>query len=210
MGPGSAEPLQLEDGTVLKPYGAPGGLLWTVLPGASDGFTLQVGDDKAPLQIQRHFSSQARADLPGVLVVSPTAGSPCTAEAACPLRAAFGPGAEVSEMQGMVYVSDQSDGGKLAYSGPMVCAGRECVDEARGFQRLDGHHYNVRFFVQARSAGVLFGDWAETAWAVAPAVRLRGVGRHAQSEDPALRRVAGDGDSRHDRGSRAAARRASR
>jgi hypothetical protein len=175
VGPGSTEPLHLDDGTVLQPYGGPGGPLWTVLPGATNGFTLQVGDDKAPLQIQRSFSLQARADLPTVLPVSPTAASPCAAGAACPLRVAFGPGAEVAELQGMVYVSDESAGGKLVYSGPMICTGRECADEARGFQRLDGHHYTVRFFVQARSAGVLFGDWAETTLAVAPAVHLQGL-----------------------------------
>ena len=175
IGPGSEEPLSLGDGTALKPFAPGEKLLWTVLPGATDGFTLQVGDDTAPLQIQRRFQLQARPDVPMLLAVSPAADTPCTAGAGCPLKAAFGPGADVGETQGMVYVTDESADGKLVHSAPMVCSGRECTDEALGFIRLDGHRYTVRFFVQARSGGVLFGDWAETTLTVSPSVGLRGL-----------------------------------
>ena len=174
-GPGAGTPVRLGDGTALKPYSPGDGLLWTVLPGANDGFTLQVGDDQAPLQIVRRFRLQARSDLPTALIISPSAASPCSSNKPCPLKVAFGPGLEVSETQGAVYVSDESAGGKLAYSTPMVCTGRTCADAAANFQRLDGHRYTIRFFVQARAAGALYGDWAETTLAVGSSVGLRGL-----------------------------------
>ena len=91
---------------------------------------------------------------------------------ALPLKAGFGPGAEVEELQAMVYVMDETQDGKLVYSGPMICTGRECADPAQAFKREDGHTYTVRFLLQGRSNGVVFGDWAESALAMEPAVYL--------------------------------------
>ncbi len=174
-GPGAGSPVRLGDGTTLKPYSPGNGLLWGMLPGVGDGFSLQVGDDQAPLQIVRHFRLQARPDLPTALIVSPTAASPCGSSAPCQLKVSFGPGPEVSDTQATVYVTDESAGGELAYSSPMVCTGRTCADAADNFKRLDGHRYTIRFFVQARAAGLLYGDWAQTTLAVGPSVGLSGL-----------------------------------
>jgi len=175
VGPGSSEPLRLDGTSELPALTADGSLRWTVLPSGTSSFTLQVGDDQQPLQIRRQFRLEARPDLPMALALSPAPGSPCLPGEPCTLQAGFGPGAEISELQGVVYVNDESDGGRLVYSAPMVCTGRECSDPAQNFKRLDGHTYTIRFILQARSGGVLFGDWAETTLAIEPAVYLRGL-----------------------------------
>ena len=174
-GPGAGAPLYLADGTALKPYAPGERLLSAILPDAGQDFTLQAGDDRDPLQIVRHFPLEARTDLPLALAQTPAAAAPCSSQGACPLAAAFGPGVEVTGTQGMVYVTDDSDAGKLVYSAPMVCSGRACSDPAGRFERLDGHRYNIRYFLQARAGGLRFGDWAETTLATAPAVGLRGL-----------------------------------
>ena len=148
---------------------------WIVLPGGAGDLTLQVGEDTSPLQIRRSFQLETRADLPTALALSPAAGAPCLAGEPCPLKAGFGPGAEVEDLQAMVYVMDETQASKLVYSGPMTCTGRECVDPAPAFKREDGHTYTVRFLLQGRSNGVLFGDWAESTLAMEPAVYLRGM-----------------------------------
>jgi hypothetical protein len=174
-GPGAGASVRMADGSALKPFAPGSKLLWNVLPAADENFSLQVGDDQAPLQIVRPFRLQARTDLPTALAQYPAPGATCTGNQPCPFKVALGPGADVSEAQAMVYVTDQSDGGKLAYSAPMACAGRTCTDAAQDFERLDGHRYNARFFVQAKANGVVFGDWAESTLAVGPAIGVRGL-----------------------------------
>ncbi len=90
------------------------------------------------------------------------------------MKAGFGPGAEVTDLQAMVYVRDETQG-KLVYTAIMTCTGRECVDAAEAFKRANGHTYTIRFLLQGRSNGVLFGDWAESTLVVASAVHLRGL-----------------------------------
>jgi hypothetical protein len=109
------------------------------------------------------------------LALSPAAGAACLPGEPCPLKAGFGPGSEVEDLQGMVYVRDETQDGKVVYSGPMTCTGRECTDPAQAFKREDGHTYTVRFLLQGRSNDVLFGDWAESTLAMEPAVYLRGL-----------------------------------
>jgi hypothetical protein len=145
-----------------------------MLPGPG-GLTLQVGEDVGPLQIRRAFRVETRADLPTVLALAPSADAACLPDEPCPLKAGFGPGAEVADPQAMVYVRDETQGGKLVYSAAMTCAGRECADSAQAFKRESGHTYTIRFLLQGRSNGVLFGDWTESALAIAPAVYLRGL-----------------------------------
>lgn len=172
-GPGSSEPLRLND-TLLEPIAPGDAVRWIMLPGAGD-LTLQVGEDAGPLQIRRSFRLETRADLPVALALSPTAGAACLPDEPCPLKAGFGPGSEVENLQALVYVWDETQYGKLVYSGPMTCAGRECVDPAQSFKREDGHTYTVRFLLQAHSNGALFGDWTESTLALEPAVYLRGL-----------------------------------
>ena len=174
-GPGGSEPLRLNDTTLLEPIAPGDPMRWVVLPGGAGALTLQVGEDTTPLQIRRSFHLETRADLPTALALSPAAGAPCLAGEPCPLKAGFGPGAEVEDLQAMVYVMDETQAGKLVYSGPMTCTGRECADPAQAFKREDGHTYTVRFLLQGRSNGVLFGDWAESTLAMEPAVYLRGL-----------------------------------
>ncbi|MCX7669124.1 MAG: hypothetical protein N2439_03515, partial [Anaerolineae bacterium] len=120
------------------------------------------------------FRVATRGDLPTALTLAPAAGATCLPEEPCPLKAGFGPGAEVADLQGMVYVRDETEG-KLAYAAAMTCTGRECVDPAEAFKRANGHTYTIRFLLQGRSNGVLFGDWAESTLVIAPAVYLRGL-----------------------------------
>ncbi|MCX7671086.1 MAG: VWA domain-containing protein, partial [Anaerolineae bacterium] len=54
VGPGSGEPLKLNDTTLLESVAAGDPLRWFVLPGPGD-LTLQVGEDAGPLQIRRTF-----------------------------------------------------------------------------------------------------------------------------------------------------------
>ena len=174
-GPGGSEPLRLNDTTLLEPIAPGDPVRWIVLPGGAGDLTLQVGEDTAPLQIRRSFRLETRADLPAALALSPAAGAACPSGEPCPLKAGFGPGAEVEDLQAMVYVTDETQDGKLVYSGPMTCTGRECADPAQAFKREDGHTYTVRFLLQGRSNGVLFGDWTESTLAMEPAVYLRGL-----------------------------------
>ena len=174
-GPGGSEPLRLNDTTLLEPIAPGDPMRWIVLPGGAGDLTLQVGEDTTPLQIRRSFHLETRADLPTALALSPAAGAACLPGEPCPLKAGFGPGAEVEDLQAMVYVMDETQDGKLVYSGPMTCTGRECADPAQAFKREDGHTYTVRFLLQGRSNGVLFGDWAESTLAMEPAVYLRGL-----------------------------------
>ncbi len=62
MGPGSGEPLKLNEATLLEPIAAGDPLRWIVLPGSGD-LTLQVGEDAGPLQIRRTFRVETRGDL---------------------------------------------------------------------------------------------------------------------------------------------------
>ena len=174
-GPGAGEPLRLNDTTLLEPMAPGDPVRWIVLPGGAGDLTLQVGEDTSPLQIRRSFHLETRADLPTALALSPAAGAACLAGEPCPLKAGFGPGAEVEDLQAMVHVTDETQDGKLVYSGPMTCTGRECADPAQAFKREDGHTYTVRFLLQGRSNGVLFSDWAESTLAMDPAVYLRGL-----------------------------------
>ncbi|MEJ5198570.1 MAG: VWA domain-containing protein [Anaerolineae bacterium] len=173
VGPGSGEPLKMNDTTVLEPIAAGDPLRWVVLPGPGE-LTLQVGEDAGPLQIRRMFRVETRSDLPTALTLAPAAGATCLPEEPCPLKAGFGPGAEVTDLQAMVYVRDETQG-KLIYSAAMTCTGRECVDPAEAFKRINGHTYTVRFLLQGRSNGVLFGDWTESTLVIAPAVHVRGL-----------------------------------
>lgn len=173
-GPGAGEPLKLNEATLLEPLAAGDPLRWAMLPGPGE-LTLQVGEDAGPLQIRRSFRIETRADLPTALTLSPAAGASCLPEEPCPLKAGFGPGAEVTDLQAMVYVRDETQGGKLVYAAPMTCADRECADGAQAFKRESGHTYTVRFLLQGRAGGTLFGDWTESALAIAPAVYLRGL-----------------------------------
>jgi hypothetical protein len=173
-GPGSGELLRLNDSTRLELLAPGEPLRWALLPGPGD-LTLQVGEDAGPLQIRRAFRVETRADLPTALALAPAAGAACLPDEPCPLKAGFGPGTEVADLQAMVYVRDETQGGKLVYSAAMTCAGRECADSAQAFKRESGHTYTIRFLLQGRTGGALFGDWTESALVIAPAVYLRGL-----------------------------------
>ncbi len=173
VGPGGGEPLKLNETTRLEPLAPGDPLRWAMLPGGGD-ITLQVGEDAGPLQIRRTFRIETRGDLPTALTLAPTVGATCLPDEPCPLKAGFGPGAEVADLQALVFVRDETQG-RLVYSAPMTCAGRECSDPAVAFKRESGHTYTIRFLLQGRIGGTLFGDWTESTLAIAPAVYLRGL-----------------------------------
>ena len=75
-GPAASEPLLLDGGTPIPVLGQDPLSGKTVaaqrLSGSPDEVTIQLGEDRQPLQLRRSFRLQARDDLPRMRVLSPT------------------------------------------------------------------------------------------------------------------------------------------
>lgn len=168
VGPGGEEDLRL-NGTPLTTLTADRRLRFTEMSGSPDTFTLQIGNDTVPLQIQRDFQIEARAELPQVQALRPE----CAPQTACSLAVELVPGAEVNSLAAQVYVLDESNQSRPSYSNVMTCSGRQCVDS--GFTPEDGHSYRVLYTVQGISSDILYGDWAEASLIMEPAVYVRGL-----------------------------------
>ncbi|MCB9140199.1 MAG: VWA domain-containing protein [Caldilineaceae bacterium] len=175
-GPGAAEPITYNDGSVLQPFGDDGvrALALNEEPGA---VRLQLGDDAEPLQLVRTFQLEARADLPLVRAISPTVAAPGLLEdGRQQLQAGFQGDDAISDVAGTVFVSDATDdarNGALVYQAIMQCANRLCRDD--GFTPEDGRAYRYTFVLEAVKEGLRFSDWAQSETQLAPAVYLRGL-----------------------------------
>ncbi|MDQ4075747.1 MAG: VWA domain-containing protein [Chloroflexota bacterium] len=169
VGSGSGESLRLDGEQVLQPLTADGSLHYTIIHPPKSDFSLQVGDDSAPLQIVRQFQLIPRDDLPEAQAPVPN----CQAAQPCTLEVEFEPGVPVGDLQATVYVTDMTEGEALAYSGEMLCEERRCTNQ--GFQPVGEHSYLIRYVLQATSGEMRFGDWAETSLAMKPTLYVRGL-----------------------------------
>ncbi|RME53779.1 MAG: VWA domain-containing protein, partial [Caldilineae bacterium] len=180
-GPAAGEPLLLDGQTPIPPIGQDGNgvdaLAAIPLPGG-DEVTIQLGEDKGPLQLRRTFRLQARGDLPRVEVFTPRSDNAGILEdGRIHLEVGFGPGLPVQGLAATVYVNDitedEQGGDRPVYQAEMTCVERTCVDE--DFTPGDGRSYRVTYLVRGVADGVRFGDWAQAAFQVEPAVFLRGL-----------------------------------
>lgn len=172
-GPGLGETLYLEGKSALKPISIDKRLSFLEVSAGERRVVLQVGNDARPLQLRRTFVLEPRDGLPRAQAQKPV----CVPGQPCELKVTFGPGAAVSDLGGMVFVADQVSGQEPVpvYSAPLTCdaASRSCADKA--FQPQAGHVYAIRFALQARSQGVLFGDWEQATLPMRPSVLVRGL-----------------------------------
>ncbi len=189
VGPGANEPLLYNGKTPMLPFGtaANGGILRQLRLSDRQGaipseIRLQLGEDKAALQLVRSFRLEARTDLPKVEVFSPLAQSAgestgLLADGHLRVQAGFSAGADVLASAATVYISDESADtqgkGQLVYQAELACAERLCTDE--NFVPSDGRSYKITFVVQGQKAGLRFADWGETQLGLAPAIYLQGL-----------------------------------
>ena len=164
-GPGG-ETLFMDGTAPLKLLNRDGSLYWIVLPGGLGNLQLQLGSGSQPLRVARSFRLLPLPSAPLLTADTPT----CTGKGSCTLSARFALGADVQGMQGSVFVFEGSGDEEPVYSHAMTCTDRRCADT--GFQAISGRPYKIRFLVQARTNGVLFGDWAETSLEMKPSVQL--------------------------------------
>ncbi len=175
-GAAAGEPLLLDGQTVIPQLSGSGSLAAMPLPPNKRTLTLQLGEDRSPLQLRRDFVLSPRTDLPRAQVFSPAPNSPALLEdGRARLQVGFGPGVPVQSLQATVYVNDITEDatGTPVYQAGMSCVDRLCTDE--GFTPTDGRSYALRFLLSAVSEEIRFGDWAETNLDVEPAVYLRGL-----------------------------------
>ena len=143
--------------------------------------TIQLGEDRHPLQLRRTFRLQARDDLPRAQVFSPSATNPgILDDGSVQLQIGFGPGTQPQDMQAAVYVTDITGGGsQTVYRKTLNCQapadGRNLLCADDGFMPQDGHDYEALFLLTAVIDGVRFGDFARTPLEVEPAIHVRGL-----------------------------------
>ena len=143
--------------------------------------TIQLGEDRHPLQLRRTFRLQARDDLPRAQVFSPSATNPgILDDGSVQLQIGFGPGTQPQDMQAAVYVTDITGGGsQTVYRKTLTCPppadGRNLLCADDGFMPQDGHDYEALFLLTAVIDGVRFGDFARTPLEVEPAIHVRGL-----------------------------------
>jgi hypothetical protein len=180
-GPGASEPLLFDGKTQLQSF-AQSELKTLLLNDPPATLNLQLGADRAPLQLVRSFRLEARRDLPRLEVFSPlddTAGIREDGHAV--LQVGFSGGVEVQNLAATVFVTDESNvdaetegaPGKLVYEAAMTCTDRLCIDE--NFIPSDGRSYQITYILQAQHDGVRFSDWGQATLGLKPAVQVRGL-----------------------------------
>ncbi|MEZ4863507.1 MAG: vWA domain-containing protein [Caldilineaceae bacterium] len=176
-GPGASEPLYYNGKTVLKPFGQ-GDLKSLLLTETPDEIRLQLGDDKAPLQLVRSFHLEARRDLPKLDIFSPRPDNSGMLENGhLRLQVGFSGNVQLQNMAATAFVTDQSQDeqgkGKLVYQATLTCNNRTCLDE--NFVPGDGRSYQVTYLIEAQKDGLRFSDWGQSDLALKPAVYVRGL-----------------------------------
>lgn len=184
-GPAADEPLLLNGTTPIAALGqdpiSGRQVAALQLAGNPDELTLQLGEDRHPLQLRRTFRLQARDDLPKVQVLSPSAeNAGIRDDGSLVLEVGFAAGVEAQNLHAAVYVYDVTGGGSQnVYRAKLSChspaAGRSPLCSDDGFTPQDGHDYEALFFVTAAVDGVNFGDFARTPLEVEPAIYVRGL-----------------------------------
>lgn len=178
VGPAAGESLLYNGQLPLQPFGQRD--LRFVLPADEPGvIRLQLGEDKQPLQLVRSFRVEPREDLPRAEVISPSAGSDGRLQdGRMRLEVGLRGGDPASNLAAMAYVFDTSaetekGAAALVHSATMTCGERTCTDET--FLPADGRSYEITFVVEGEVDDLRFGDWAQTAVGLEPAVYLRGL-----------------------------------
>ncbi len=176
-GPAADEPLMLNGNIPIPVLGQDPVSGRTVaaqqLDRGAEEVTIQLGEDREPLQLLRTFRLQASEDLPKAQVFSPSANSPgILQDGSLQLKVGFGPGVQVQDMQAVVYVTDLT-GGQIVYRRQINCGDQYCSDD--GFMPQDGRDYEALFLLTAATDGVRFGDYARTVLEVEPAIYVRGL-----------------------------------
>lgn len=176
-GPGADEPLFYDGKTPLQPFGQ-SELKSLLLNNPPAEVKLQLGDDKAPLQLVRAFRLEARTDLPKLEVFSPTSRAVGLDENGhAQLQVGFGGNLVVENLAATVYVVDESPaeqgGGQLVYVASMSCNERLCNDT--NFVPADGRSYQITYVLQAQKDGRRFSDWGTADLSLKPAVQVRGL-----------------------------------
>jgi hypothetical protein len=175
-GPAAGEPLLINGRIPMTPLAGEPGRSSHVLANPGQQITLQLGEDRSPLQLQRTFRLESRDDLPRAQVFAPTSLlSGLQEDGRLQMQVGFGPGASVENIQARAYIYDVTQGepGQPVYQADLSCGERTCTDG--GFTPADGRSYRVRYLLSGRVEGVSFGDWAEARLDVEPAVYLRGL-----------------------------------
>jgi hypothetical protein len=180
VGPGAEEPLIYNGDTSMQSFAD---LRILQVEDAPNGeITLQLGEDDSPLQLIRSFRVEPAPGLPRAEVFAPTPNNPAlTDDGRARLQVGFSTGANVSNAQARVYVTDVSSdverdaagNGPLVHSAQMNCSDRLCTDES--FAPQDGRSYEILYLVEGRADEIRFGDWARAELTLAPAVYLRGL-----------------------------------
>ena len=184
-GPAADEPLLLNGTTPISALGqdplSGREVAAQQLSDSPDEVTIQLGEDRHPLQLRRTFRLQARDDLPRAQVFSPSATNPgILDDGSVQLQIGFGPGTQPQDMQAAVYVTDITGGGsQTVYRKTLNCPpptdGRNLLCADDGFMPQDGHDYEALFLLTAVIDGVRFGDFARTPLEVEPAIYVRGL-----------------------------------
>lgn len=176
-GPAAAEPLLLNGNTGIPILGedpVSGRMVAAQqLPGGVEEVTVQLGEDREPLQLRRNFRLQASDNLPALQVLTPSASNPGILEdGSMQIQIGFGPGEQLQDLQAAVYITDLSSG-QIVYRRQISCGGQTCSDD--GFMPQDGRDYEALFLITADIDGLRFGDYARTRLEVEPAIYVRGL-----------------------------------
>ena len=176
-GPGANEVILYNGKTPLKPFGR-SDLQMLLLDEDPGAIRLQLGNDKTPLQLERTFQVAARADLPQVQILSPSAqNSGILSDGRVRLQVGFAASTGLQGVSATVLVTDESKDeagrGKLVYEGTMTCLDRTCADDT--FVPGDGRSYQATFIVEAQKDGIRFSDWAQSDFSLKPAVYVQGL-----------------------------------
>lgn len=141
--------------------------------GGVEEVTVQLGEDREPLQLRRTFRLQTSEELPKAQVFSPSAGNPgILQDGSLQLQVGFGPSIQLDDLQAAVYVIDL-DSGEIVYRRQIGCGEHVCSDD--GFMPQDGRDYEALFLLTAAINGVRFGDYARTLLEVEPAIYVKGL-----------------------------------
>ncbi|MEZ4836920.1 MAG: vWA domain-containing protein [Caldilineaceae bacterium] len=175
-GDAAAEPILLDGQTAMPRLSGSSALSAMSLPANKRSLTLQLGEDRSPLQLRREFTLTPREDLPRAQIFSPAPGNsavledearPCAGGLRAGRTGAVGTGQRLHQRRHRRRHRYAGLPGRDELCGSSL--------HRRGLHPADGRSYALRFLLSAVSQDIRFGDWAETSLDIEPAVYLRGL-----------------------------------